>query len=358
MEQKIYIDRKKGEAYLNGTSLFIWRRSSSASIQREYENIVGPATRTIFREATKKVMREVFFKLAARYRRAGSRNASGLAISMLRELPKYGYGVPEVLFIDKNSGAARIRVHNCFNVIGYKKAPKPVCYRMEGILASLFETAFERKVECRESKCAATGEPYCEFEVSAYNIPVRQERRYPYPPENVVPVMVKHNPKKGEVIHRGVNSLLFPRGDAKRLEEESERIIGSATRGIFYMIGRIDGLQSVGKGIMSAFLMKILARLFKRKFLMKLAEIVAEFGYGTLEYAEIDIENKRAVARLHNSANAAGIRKAKKPVCYTITGLFSGSADIVFGRAMRCTETKCIGMGDPYCEFHVYPEGE
>jgi predicted hydrocarbon binding protein len=356
MEEKIWMDRKKGEVFFDNTSLFIWRRNASAIIQREYEGIIGPATRSIFREATRKVMREVFFKMAARYHKAGPVNASRLAINMLKELPKYGYGVPEMVFIDDKSGAAKVRVRNCFNALGYKNTSRPVCYRMEGILASLFENVFGRKVACKETRCSATGHQCCEFEVSSYNIPVKLKGEYPYTPKNLVPISVRFNPDRGEVFHRGVRAAFFPRGDAKRLEEESERIIGSATRGIYYMIGRIGGLQSVGRRIPSTLLMKILARFFKRKFLSRLAEIVSEFGYGVLEYTEIDMKGKRVVARLYNSANAAGVRKSERPVCYTLTGLFSGSADVVFGRTMRCVEVKCVAMGDPYCEFHVYPE--
>lgn len=356
MEQKIWLDRKRGEVYFNDTSLFVWRRSASAIIQREYEYIIGPATRTIFREAANKVTREIFFKLKEQYHRLGYRDDSKLAMNMLEELPKYGYGVPEMLFIDEKSGAAKVRIRNCFNTEGYKNTGKPMCYMMEGILAGLFETVFKKKAVCRETKCAAAGSPYCEFRISTYNIPVKSVGTYPHPPKNLVPIEVEFNPKKGELRHRGINSAFFPRGYPKKLEMESEKVIGTATSGIYYMIGRVAGLQSVGRSILSSFTMKVIARFFKRKFLSRLAEICMEFGYGVLEYMEIDMKNKKIVVRLHNSANAVGAGKSDRPACYILTGLFAGAADIVFGKVMKCEEVRCRAMGDPYCEFRVYPE--
>jgi predicted hydrocarbon binding protein len=286
----------------------------------------------------------------------GYRKESKLAMSMLEELPKYGYGVPEMLFVNEKSSAAGVRIHNCFNALGYKNTGKPVCYMMEGILASLFEAVFRKKVVCRETKCAAAGSLYCEFKISTYNIPVKSVRAYPHPPKNLVPIVFKFNPAKGEIRRSGINSAIFPRGYPKKLEMESEKVIGNATRGIYYMIGRMAGLQSVGKSIPSSFTMKIIARFFKRKFLSRLAEICIEFGYGILEYVEIDMKNKRVVVRLHNSANAVGAGKSERPACYLLTGLFAGAADIIFGKVMKCEEVKCSAMGDPYCEFHVYPE--
>ncbi len=355
---KIWIDMKNGVIYFNGSSIFVWRRDFAGRIQREYERIVGPVTKVVFSEATRKAMRNIFFRMADQYKYPRHKNVSRLAIKMLGNLPKYGYGIPEMLFVDEKRGVAKVRVHNCFNKLGYENTSKPVCYRMEGILAGLFEAAFKRKAVCKETKCAAMGHPYCEFEVSSYNIPVKVPRGYPKLPRNIVPVEVEFNPERGEIIQSGINSVFFSRGDIKSLEQESEGIIGPATKEIWYMIGRIDTMESVRMNIPRGFTIKILAKLFKRKFILKLADIGIKRGYGILEFKSIDMKNKRFVVRVHNSMNAIGVKNSKKPVCYMTAGTMAGAADVVFGRTMRCDEVKCMAMGDPYCEFHVHPETE
>lgn len=355
---KIWMDKKNGVIYFNGSGIFIWRRDFAGRIQREYERIVGPVARVIFSEATRKSMRPLFFRMAERYKAMSHKNVSGLAVKMLGELPKYGYGIPEVLFVDEKRGVAKVRIRNCFNELGYENTDKPVCYRMEGILAGLFEAAFKRKAVCKETRCAAMGHPCCEFEVSSYNIPVKVPRRYPKLPKEIVPVEVGFDPERGEIIQNGIDSVFFSRGDIKSLEQESEGIIGPATKEIWYMIGRVDTMESVSRNIPRKIAIKILARFFKRKYMSKLAEIALRRGYGIIEIVKTDMKNSEFEVRVHNSVNALGVRGSKKPVCYMTEGSMAGAADIIFGRPMRCDEVKCKAMGDPYCEFHVYPECE
>jgi predicted hydrocarbon binding protein len=355
---KIWIDKNKGEVYFNGSSIFIWRRDFSGRIQREYERIIGPATRVIFSEATRKSMRPIFFRMADRYKDVRHKSVSRLAMKMLEELPRYGYGIPEVIFIDEKRGAAKVRIHNCFNKLGYENVSRPVCYRMEGILAGLFEVAFKRKAVCRETKCAAMDHSCCEFEISTYNIPVKAPRGYPEMPKGLVPVELEFDPERGEIIQSRVNSIFSPRGDLRSLEQESEGIIGPVTKEIWYMIGRINTMESLRRNIPKMIAMRILARFFKKKYMSKLAEIGLNRGYGLIEFLKIDMKNKRVESRVYNSVNAIGIKNSEKPVCYMIAGTMAGAADIIFGRSMRCDEVKCVAMGDPYCEFHVHPESE
>jgi predicted hydrocarbon binding protein len=303
-------------------------------------------------------MREIFVKLVEKHdiRRRG--DSTKLIIDLLGELPRYGYGIPEPQFIDEKHGAAKIRIRNCFNTLGYKDSKKPVCYRMEGILASLFETVFERRVTCREIKCSSMGEPYCEFHIFSFNVPSKVRKEYPRPPtKGLVPVEVDFYPDKGEIIHSGINSTFFPRSDIKYLETESESIIGPATKEIWYMIGRIDTKESVGRNIPRSIGMKIMARLSKSRFAEKVRDIGTRRGYGITEY-KLDMKKKTASVEIHNSVNAYGFKGSKKPVCYLTAGTIAAACEIIFGRVMRCEEVKCIAKGDSCCEFRVHPESE
>ncbi len=354
MKETLLHDTEKGEIFFNNMSMHVWRRVSPHRIQSEFEGIIGPAARVIINEAFKKVSAEIFLNLAAKYAQLEKENPSGFAIKLLRELRKYGYGVPELMLIDERHGYAKIRVANCFNKEGYGKTDKPVCYMMEGILASLFERVFRRKAACRETKCSATGEPYCEFTVTSYNISVRPGRKTPRrPKEKLVPVEIGFRPEKGEIVFKKTLSILVPRGTHLRLEQESQKIIGKGTKRIFYLIGRTAGTHFTRKNI--AFrVISLIARMNKKKAFSKMAEIGSMAGSGRYEF---ELDRDHIKVKLFNSFNAQGA-KSKEPLCHVVAGVISGTSDMILGKRVHTEEVKCIAMGNPFCEFHVKPEKE
>ncbi len=78
-----------------------------------------------------------------------------------------GWGIAEELSRDDNG--AKVRVYNSFESQAYvrrgKKSNKPVCVFLQGVFQGLYESFFEKDVSVKETLCAATGSPYCEFEI-------------------------------------------------------------------------------------------------------------------------------------------------------------------------------------------------
>ncbi len=78
-----------------------------------------------------------------------------------------GWGVAEEISRTENS--AKMRVYDSFEANAYikrnKKTDKPVCSFIGGVLQGLYENYFGKKVKVKETQCAATGAPYCEFEI-------------------------------------------------------------------------------------------------------------------------------------------------------------------------------------------------
>jgi predicted hydrocarbon binding protein len=239
--------------------------------------------------------------------------------------------------------------------MGYEDQPKPVCCRMEGILASLFETVFERKAVCSETKCSAVKGDACEFEITCFNMPAKLKRIASKPPKNLETVIYHYYPDRGELEFEGMNLIFFPRGDAKRIEQETEKIIGPSTREILYIIGKDAGVANFKPGLVKKILLRLFFRFLRGKIVAKGADVGTKAGLGIFSW-EIDKEKKdESWIKLINSANAAGARISDKPVCYTMCGVAAGSASSMFGKKLDCKEVKCIGKGDPYCLFHLYP---
>lgn len=78
-----------------------------------------------------------------------------------------GWGIAEELSRDDNG--AKVRVYNSFEsqacIRRGEKSNKPVCVFLQGVFQGLYESFFEKDVSVKETLCAATGAPYCEFEI-------------------------------------------------------------------------------------------------------------------------------------------------------------------------------------------------
>jgi len=356
MKKKLLLqhDAKKSEVYFNSNSLFVYNRNAAQWTQKEYQNIIGPVVHVILSDATRKIMREIFGNLSAKHKKIKEKNMTLFAKALISEMPMYGYGVFELVFIDEKRCQAKIRVHNSFNALNFKDSKKPICYRLEGIIAALFEAVFERKVLIKENSCKAMGNEYCEFEISTYNIPLKPRKVVLKKPQGTDTIEMDFNPDNGVITYYGVDLVFFPRGDSKMMENQSEEILGPSTKQIFYLIGRRAGMI-FGTRFLNKTVIRIYRKLFPTSFLGKISDIGSKFGFGRTEF-HVDMKTRTADIILHNSANAHGIRKAKQPVCYTFSGLLAGLMDSIIGETMRCEETKCIAMGHPHCEFKVYPE--
>ena len=71
--------------------------------------------------------------------------------------------------IDFAGGNGYIRVRQSFIAGGYDKSDKPVCHFLCGQLVGLLQEVLGEKLTCEEVKCAATGDPYCEFQFEKYS---------------------------------------------------------------------------------------------------------------------------------------------------------------------------------------------
>jgi predicted hydrocarbon binding protein len=68
------------------------------------------------------------------------------------------------------------------------------------------------------------------------------------------------------------------------------------------------------------------------------------------------------VVRITNSPVSQIIKssgaKIGCPVDGLARGMYAGSANVIFKCDMDAVETRCVAMGDPYCEFVLKPRDE
>jgi predicted hydrocarbon binding protein len=79
-------------------------------------------------------------------------------------------------------------------------------------------------------------------------------------------------------------------------------------------------------------------------------ERFAQVGFGRVEVCELELEKARIRLRVRNNIFAE-IRDEESTYCSYIAGLVSGIYEGLLHKVPRVKEVRCIGKGDPYCEF-------
>ncbi|MHA1398975.1 MAG: V4R domain-containing protein, partial [Candidatus Heimdallarchaeaceae archaeon] len=72
------------------------------------------------------------------------------------------------------------------------------------------------------------------------------------------------------------------------------------------------------------------------------------------------VEGYKATLRMHDLCTVAGVINIGETLCHFTAGEVAGTVEAMIGSATSVIETKCKGLGDPYCEFEivVYPGKE
>ncbi len=65
------------------------------------------------------------------------------------------------------------------------------------------------------------------------------------------------------------------------------------------------------------------------------------------------ITDTKAKLTVYDSAFCAQMSPIGQPVCYLIAGEISGLIETTLGEQVSVVETRCFGLGDPYCEFSI-----
>jgi predicted hydrocarbon binding protein len=73
-----------------------------------------------------------------------------------------GWGVPEVVDLTLDPLQATIRIHDNFECL-HGRSSTPTSHYLRGHIVGLGAGIFGKEVTCEEQKCAAKGDPYCEF---------------------------------------------------------------------------------------------------------------------------------------------------------------------------------------------------
>lgn len=135
---------------------------------------------------------------------------------------------------------------------------------------------------------------------------------------------------------------------------ESLNAFGSAGFTMFYMMGQEKGRYDVLKEIEALRQQGI--SFTKRQVLEKIVHQVRVTGWGAPRIQKYDEKRGALTIAVENNPLVVVLGtggKSDRPVCHYFRGYWVGVVSEVLERRVSCAETKCMGMGDAYCEFKI-----
>lgn len=135
---------------------------------------------------------------------------------------------------------------------------------------------------------------------------------------------------------------------------ETLNAFGSAAFTMLYMMGQEKGHFDILKemeelqqeGISST----------KRQLLENIIHQVKVTGWGVPRIQKFNEKQGTLTIAVENNPLVDALEtngKSDRPLCHYFRGYWVGVVSEVLERKVSCTESKCIGMGDAYCEFKI-----
>lgn len=139
--------------------------------------------------------------------------------------------------------------------------------------------------------------------------------------------------------------MLFSKDSLQRMISAMGETFGSGGTLISYQEGFAAGSRATG-----AF--RAIVKGDLQQFVPEAIKLYNASGVGRAELVEADFEGLRFQVRMFDNIECEG-KLTTSPNSEWIRGHLCGAASTALQVDMRCAETKCIAMGDPYCLFSL-----
>ncbi|MBM1154849.1 XylR N-terminal domain-containing protein [archaeon] len=162
--------------------------------------------------------------------------------------------------------------------------------------------------------------------------------------------MLEVSPEKGILILHGVRHVMLSVQSFAALCTTLIQGFGAGMRAVLYDAGFRTGHDFVGYS----------ARRFGVERLEEVLQHIIDGdaleGWGRYEVVSVDRQQRRVVIRVYNSIAARAFPQSEQPACDFLRGYFAGIFTAIFDQPVRCEETQCMALGNPFCEFRIEPE--
>jgi predicted hydrocarbon binding protein/KaiC/GvpD/RAD55 family RecA-like ATPase len=257
-----------------------------------------------------------------------------------------GMGILEYVEDASKTNEHHFRVYESAECWGFENVGAAMAYLLPPTAAGMFKgieswKGLEREWNAIETKCIGLGDPYCEWKVVPEEIPELKDSMV----KDSLVIERMHDQLMGGLMGfllDGKPLVDRPSGSDVMLSfilhvMVQPAMAGERYRTVMRMAGAKAG-KEVGKHLMDAGISEDEA-----------VNRVLNF----LEYCKVGKITMDETIRMKDNCESVFYRfmtkKREEPCCYFTTGFLNGFFSAVKNQHVK--ETKCIAMGDPYCEW-------
>jgi predicted hydrocarbon binding protein/KaiC/GvpD/RAD55 family RecA-like ATPase len=269
---------------------------------------------------------------------------------MARFLQRYeqrGWGIVEYLEEESSTDEHYFRVHESFECWGTGDVGATTASMLTPSTAGVCQAleswkGHEREWNAVETKCIGLGDPYCEWKVMPGEI------------EELKSTLKKEGSSVQTVNERLMGRLLEHLIDGRPLSEKRERLgdefmmpsmlmhVPALVSERYCTAQRMGGAKAgklVGEGLVNA-------GIGQGEAVSRITGFLERCKAG---YITVDEKIRMKESRESNWVKFFTRGFLKEPSCYFTTGFLNGFFSAIKDQHVR--ETKCMAMGDPYCEW-------
>ncbi len=258
-----------------------------------------------------------------------------------------GAGILEYLEDRSRTDEHYFRIDESFECWGLENVGAPMAYVLPPATAGMFKgleswKGLDRDWNAIETKCVGLGDPYCEWKVVRGEIPELKDS------------LTKDSAVIERMHDRLMARLLGYLVDGKPLVERPE----SGSDVVISIM-----MHCMLQPALAGERYRVVMRMAGAKAGKEVGEHVLDAGVGEdesvdrvldlLEYCKVGKVSVEQTLRMRESCESVFYRfmteSPKEPRCFFTTGFLNGFFFVVKGQHVR--ETRCIAMGDPYCEW-------
>lgn len=261
---------------------------------------------------------------------------------MVNTLHKHGYGIGQYVEDMSRKDEHYLRLHECCSCWGFENAGAGLGFHLCGEWAGMFMMLEEKEREWNvvETKCLGLGDPYCEFKLVPG--PIGELKGYLEAFDSTMVAKVQDRLMEqlvGFLVH-GKSLPERPTMGNRIMYEEMHHVTGvpalfSERYRVALRMGGAKAGKEVGEHLMEAGLTGDEA-----------VRRVIDF----MRYCKVGKINLGETIRIGENCESFGLETGQ-PLCNFTTGFLNGLFSTVKNQRVR--EVRCIGAGDPYCEWEI-----
>lgn len=157
----------------------------------------------------------------------------------------------------------------------------------------------------------------------------------------------KFDSKRGELVGPGGEDYVVISAEAlRRINQHEELMLGSGSFVIWYnsgrAVGKVDGERY----------RPLMRSMDIQEFASLLRETYSRFGWGYVEYKDVDPASGELRFTVQNSPLSRGIA-SKEPRCWFVRGFVEGLISALLEVEVTAVETSCQSVNGQFCTFRL-----